>query len=107
MIINDERTEAERKTHTLLVVMTDKFMSGWGKAANGLSLAAWACTPDTLPQAERWVRSRTDARRVRVVVDDGKANRYRPRGNGHLHIYVVREGHPATRFGGWVSDSNI
>jgi len=87
----DDRTPEEMHTHTVLVVGTDSFLSGWGKAAGGLSYAAWACKPEDMHTVERWVRSRGDMRRVRVTCDP-----YRPsRGCAHLHIYVVRPGHLA------------
>lgn len=95
--IKDDRTPEQRATHRILIVGTDRFMSGWGGAQGGASVAAWACTPDTADTVERWVRSRSDMQRVRVVVDT-PARRYRPRGNvAHLHVYVVGENHTALR----------
>ena len=104
MKLVDDRTEEQCKTHTWLVVMTDRFMSGWGEAEGGVSYAAWACKYENLTQVKAWVRSRSDAMRVRVVTDGtlvlpANANRpsytykYRPKGTGHCHIYVVNEGH--------------
>jgi len=88
----DDRTEAQRQTHTLAWMMTDSFMSGWGHAKNGLSYAGWAFAgaQDGLA-VERWVRSRSDSKRVRLVALDG----YRPTAAKHTHIYVVEPGHPA------------
>lgn len=98
MKLVDDRTEAQKQTHTWLVVMTDRFMSGWGEAKGGLSYAAWACPYENLAQVERWVRSRSDALRVRVVRDTNSSSlcssyKYRPKGTGHCHIYVVGENH--------------
>jgi len=94
MIHKDDRTTAEIASHPLLVVMTDRFMSGWGLAKNGNSVAAWACqTPESRASTERWVRSRGDALRVRLVRDE--RGNYRPRGAVHYHVYVVRDGHPS------------
>ena len=45
-IIKDDRTEEEKRSHAILVIGTDKFMSGWGLAKGGLSYAAWACKKD-------------------------------------------------------------
>lgn len=90
MIYKDDRTFEQRKTHTVIVAMTDRMLSGWGQAAGGTSYAGWACLPSDAYRVERWVRSRSDARRVRVV-----AGNWRPRGNGHCHIYVVGPTHPA------------
>ena len=91
MTVVDDRTDAQRATHTYLVVGTDSFMSGWGGAAGGTSYAAWACTGRDLSRVRAWVEGRSDMRRVRVVSADGG----RPRGRGHAHIYVVDAGHPA------------
>lgn len=86
----DDRTDEQRRTHTVLVVMTDTFMSGWGEAEGGLSYAAWACEPRDMQAVYRWVKSRTDALRVRIVHGD-----YRPRGCTHCHVYAVDDEHPA------------
>lgn len=61
--------------------MTDAFLSRF--APGGRSFAAWACRYDELERVERWVSSRSEAKRVRIVLDP-----YRPKGPGHLHIYV-------------------
>jgi hypothetical protein len=74
-------------------VGTDNFLSGWGKAKGGKSYAAWACEGyEAAKKAQEWVERRGDMKRVRQVYGD-----YRPSGTGHLRIYVVNEGHPATR----------
>ncbi len=92
MIKQDDRNEAEKKIYTLLVVGTDTFLSGWGRAEGGASVAAWACTSEDLPAVEKWVRARSDMKRVRVVIAKG----YRPSGNvAHFHIYKVDKLHPA------------
>jgi hypothetical protein len=90
MEIQDDRTETEHTTHPVLVVGTDRCLSGWGKASGGVSYAAWACTPDTYHTVLAWVERRSDMLRVRLCSDP-----YRPKGRGHLHIYVVNPGHPA------------
>ena len=84
--IEDDRTIEQRATHNWAVVGTDPFMSGWGRAENGPSYAAWATTADNLENVEYWVRSRGDMHRVRIV----NLNDYRPRHAAHLHIYVGR-----------------
>lgn len=92
--VQDDRSPEERATHTVLVVMNDRFLSGWGGAAGGVSVAAWACRPEHADRVEARVRARSDAKRVRVVTDSPK-RRYRPGGNAaHLHIYVVDADHP-------------
>lgn len=94
MVVKDDRTDAQRKELTILIVGTDSFMSGWGEARGGKSVAAWACSHEHADRVEQWVRSRSDMRRVRRVYDSPR--RYRPRGNvKHFHVYVVSENHPA------------
>ena len=82
--VEDDRTTAQRETHNWAVVGTDRFMSGWGKAEGGTSYAAWATTGDNIDNLEYEIRKRSDMQRIRIV----NLNDYRPRGNGHLHIYV-------------------
>ena len=90
--IQDDRTQAQRKTHTWLVVGTDSFMSGWGEAKGGLSYAAWACMPEDRHAVYSWVTMRGDMKRVREVCDYPD-NPYRPnRRCVHLHIYVTQKG---------------
>ena len=45
MILEDDRTLEQKKTHTSLIIGTDSFLSGGGEADKGKSFAAWACTP--------------------------------------------------------------
>lgn len=92
MIIEDDRTPEQKKTHYVVIAGTDSFMSGWGRAANGVSIAAWACKPEVQDKVWRWIKSRIEMKRVRQVVSN-----YRPRGKGHCHIYVVDDNHPAIR----------
>lgn len=91
--IQDQRTpDHTPDRYPWLVVGTDSFLSGWGGAAGGASYAAWACTADDVDTVERWIRDRSDMRRVRVVRADG----YRPgRGCAQLTIYPVTPDHPA------------
>ncbi len=90
----DDRTPEQEITHHWLVVGTDSFMSNWGRAENGTSIAAWACEYDDVKRVTEWVESRGDMKRVRTVIDR-KGERYSPRGHGHLHIYVVEDNHPS------------
>ena len=89
MIRKDERTPEEMKTHTCLIAGTDSFMSRWGEAKNGISIAVWACKPEQEFRVKKWVCGRSDMKRVRLVLDPYNPN------CAHLHIYVVNEGHPA------------
>ena len=95
MILQDDRTPDQRKTHTIIIAMTDRFMSGWGQAQDGTSYAGWACEPQDAATVLDWVHGRTDAMRVREV-----GTNWRPQGQGHTHIYVVKPGHPA--LSGWI-----
>ena len=91
--ITDDRTEEQKQTHQCAWVGTDTFLSGWSKAKGCKSFAAWAFPEGKENNVERWVRSRGDMKRVRLVTLDG----YDPEG-GMLHIYVVKENHPAWNF---------
>ena len=84
MILQDDRSPAQKQTHTLIVLMTDRCLSGWGLAEGGPSYAGWACRPERVGEVEQWVRGRTDAKRVRIV----QGMYHPPRGPGHCHIYV-------------------
>lgn len=95
MIYVDDRTEEQKKTHTWLVIGTDRLLSGWDKAKGGTSVAAWACKPSDRIHVLRWVNSRTDMLRVREVSDLYKNRKYRPKKAAHFHIYVVEKAHSA------------
>jgi hypothetical protein len=90
MIYQDDRTEEQKKTHYYVVLATDKFMSGWGAAKNGLSYAGWACEPKNADKVYKWVASRSDMLRIRTV---GTPYRPNPKYCAHCHIYVVDENH--------------
>ena len=92
MEIVDDRTEEQKKTHYWIVLGTDRFLSGWGRAVGGKSYAGWACKPGDFSKVDSWVRSRGDMDRVRLV-----SFGYRPKSAycKHYHIYVVNDGHPA------------
>ena len=123
MITQDDRTAAQLETHTWLVVGTDKFMSGWGEARGGTSVAAWACLPEDRKEVLEWVERRNDMKRVRESSENcyrcggmkrdpvhgaatpapEKCSRckgrgrlpYRPGRAAHFHVYVVERDHPA------------
>ncbi len=88
----DDRTDEQRLTHTVLVIMTDRALSEWGEAEGGLSYAGWACRPADMQAVYWWVKSRSDALRVRVI-----HGAYRPRGCTHCHVYAVTDEHPAVK----------
>jgi len=91
----DDRSEEQKRTHTILITATDSFMSGWGEATNGFSKCAWACRPDQdWKKVYDWVKSRSDMKHVKV--------RFKPWNpvigfmlTQHVHIYVVDDNHPA------------
>ena len=88
-IVEDDRNASERDYMRNLVIGTDSFMSGWGKAKGGVSYAAWACTEAQLNECREWVESRSDMKRVRAVYDGDGLCAYRPSRNcAHMHIYV-------------------
>ena len=91
--VEDDRTHEEKEAYTAGVAGTDKFLSGWGLAAGGTSVACWACKPADLGVVEEWVRSRSDMMRVRRIYDLGK---WKPRAK-HVHIYVAAECVPKLR----------
>ena len=95
MKLQDDRTEEQKKTHTLAVVASDKFMSGWGGAANGVSRCAWACHPDVnTDRVFNWVKSRKEMKYVNLV----DLRTYRaPKGTAHFHIYVCNPDHTAAK----------
>ena len=99
MHLEDDRTNAQKRTHTVLVRGHDTFMSGWGKAAGGKSFAIWACLPEDSDAVLAWVKSREEMKNVRIC---GPRWRAIPGGRslcgrGHTHIYVVdrEKDHPS------------
>ena len=88
MEIQDDRTPEQKKTHKRLVVGTDRFLSGWGLAKDGVSYAAWACEDlESFQKCWKRIKGRTDMKNVREAFDSDFSP-YKPRGNGHYHIYV-------------------
>jgi len=90
MIYQDDRTPEEHKTHTWLVTATDRFMSGWGHAATGVSKVAWACRQEHMDAVLAWVEAREEMKYVDVHRND-----WHPRNAAHVHIYTVNSNHPA------------
>ena len=92
--IQDDRTAEQKTTHTWLVVGTDRFMGKWANDCgrfDGPSYAAWACEPEHRLDCLCWVERRGDMSRVREVYERSEFSgfkRYKPSGNGHVHIYV-------------------
>lgn len=100
-VVEDDRSQEDRRARPYLVGGRDVFMSGWGGAAGGASVALWACAPDDLDRVFAWVKARGDIKRPRVI--DAREHfggvvpfRAMFAGLAHVHVYVVSEGHPAT-----------
>ena len=92
----DQRTDEQKKTHTILVTAKDKFLSGWGMAQNGSSYCAWAIDPNEASHAKllHWVESRREMKYINVRYDSGK--NWRPNA-AHVSIYVVDQNHPSQK----------
>ena len=96
MIYKDQRTDEQKKTHTILVTAKDKFMTGWGHAQNGASYCAWAVNPNEASHAKllHWVESRPEMKYINVRYDGGK--NWRPNA-AHVSIYAIDANHPSQR----------
>ena len=81
MKIVDDR-KPEQSKNEVLVVAKDNFLSGWGQAAGGNSIAAWSCKPEDAKDVKKWVENRTDMTNVRIERSD-----YIPHNAEHYHIY--------------------
>ena len=92
-IRTDDRTQDERLTHTILISCYDPIMSRWPTMAKFRSYAVWACRPEDADTVFKWVKNRSDMKRVKFH-DNGI---FFPKGRSHVHVYVVRDGHPAIR----------
>ena len=87
MILQDERTPEQKRYPYMIVIMTDRFMSGSGEANDGPSYVGWAVPESYLNAMESRVRNLPAAMRVRIVGPDYHPNS-RP---GHCHIYAWKE----------------
>lgn len=82
--IDDTRTDEQRAATLLLVVATDSFMSGWGRAPRRSLYAVAVPDGATSVDVEARMDSRSDFKRVRVV-----GPTYRPRLRDGDHLKVV------------------
>lgn len=91
---NDDRTEAQRETHTVLYGGIDTFLSKWGPPADAgvKSRAYWACRPEDCDKVRTWVRARSEFKRVTEETGHMVFSHWR---NDFVHVYVVKPGHPA------------
>lgn len=89
----DDRTPEQKKTHTILITATDKFLSGWGGASGGAFKCAWACKPSQdWGKVFEWAKNRPDMKYVDIKFN----NKWYPQA-AHVHIYVVDDTHPALK----------
>jgi len=86
----DDRTKKQKKTHTVLVTATDRFLSVWGPCLTGRSKCAWACRPEDAGRVFDWVSRRSEMKFVRK----NTSGKWYPKAV-HVHIYCVEAGHPA------------
>jgi hypothetical protein len=101
MNLQDFRDDWERQNIVRGIRATDRCMSGWGGAEGGTSVAIWACASEDEKRVLKWVRSRGEMKNVRAIFASQFAAQ---RGAAHVHVYVVRPGHPA--LGGEQSANN-
>ena len=91
--LRDDRTEAQKETHTVLVGGFDKFLSGW-RCWDGTkredSFAFWACRPEDEDVVTSWVTARSEFRNVKRRRYDWC---YEKAKEADVHIYLVDEGH--------------
>jgi hypothetical protein len=92
----DQRTDGQKKTHTILVTAKDKFLSGWGMAQNGSSYCAWAVNPNeaSCTKLFQWVNNRSEMKYVNIRYDGGK--NWRPNA-AHVSIYAIDANHPSQK----------
>jgi hypothetical protein len=84
--IEDDRTPEQRVSHRFGVFATDPGMSGWGRAANGVSACVWACPPTIdINKVLAWVERRSDMEEETIVDLDVWVPDFRI---VHTHIYV-------------------
>ncbi len=94
----DDRTAAQRETHTVLYGGVDTFLSKWGPPADAgvKSRAYWACRPEDCDKVRTWVNARSDIARPSEATDNvrrQRTNRSNP--TDFVHVYAVNPGHPA------------
>lgn len=99
-IYKDDRNAWERNNLTTAIGGRDGFLSG--KLCEGASFALWACADEDADTVREWVDSRGDIKHPRTY-ETGIGADFEC-GGDHVHVYVVRPGHPA--LGGQPSASN-
>lgn len=79
-IVDDRRPEQAK--NEVLIVAKDNFLSNWGQAKGGNSIAAWSCKEQDAKAVKKWVENRTDMTNVRI-----ENSNYVPKNAAHFHIY--------------------
>ena len=82
-VIEDWRTPEQKAATIAMVVATDRFMSGWGKAQGRSYFAVPVTDPDHLHIVLENMEDRDEMLRVRVVGND-----YRPRLRDGDHLSI-------------------
>tara|TARA_Y100001972_G_scaffold96053_1_gene118399 strand:- start:392 stop:703 length:312 start_codon:yes stop_codon:yes gene_type:complete len=99
-MIEDRRTEEQKQKLKYFVMGTDTFLSGWGRAKDGISYAVWFCeTKEQRQKLTYFVKSRSDMKRVLNGSSEQfesllKRKPFMDRAN-HISIYVCDENHRA------------
>ena len=86
------------------VVMVDEFLSGWGEAEKGMSVAVWVCPQQgKLAEVAEWVKTRSDCAHSYITTTDDP-NIFKGRSSGvkikgermydvvHVHFYTAKKG---------------
>ena len=92
--LEDNRTDEQMATHTIVIGGYDSWLSGWGKASGGDSYCGWACRPENADTVFEWVKKRGDISRVTRKLSTTRNFRL-PRLCVHYRIYCVTENHLA------------
>ena len=105
MKIADHREEELKDHQAFAVYGTDRFMSGWGHAEGGYSVAIWYCYSKDLDKVEEWVSNRGDMQWIGAgnyhVIEKATENYHllKEKAAGrpvkHVSLYSIDEGHPA------------
>ena len=85
-IVNDKRTDEDRKATMGFVVAIDSFMSSWGEAKRRSIFAVPFRDFEQAARIETWLHDRSEMKRVRVV----RFNWWpRLRNNDHLTVCAM------------------
>ena len=94
IVVQDDRTAAERISHVCFVKARDTFLSGYGDAEGGTSYAVWCCRPADHTKVGEWVKGRAE---MVDLTTDFNPDTYKLKRRDRIHIYVVNDNHAATK----------